>query len=101
MPDDFNAEMHIHVTSAPSEDPAQWADQQARSEQLVNEIAARYDWVVFEEGNVHFHQEESIVVGGRNLEVSTVPVSVMFSHEELEEMRRAMETDPTAVQYFK
>jgi len=101
MPDNFNAEMHVHITSERADDPRVHADQEARADQLISEIAAKYNFIDFDATNVHRHAAHSLSVSLDGLKVSTQPVTQNFTKDELNEMQRRMEADSSKVLFYR
>ncbi|AXW08062.1 hypothetical protein CJO82_19585 (plasmid) [Ralstonia solanacearum] len=101
MPDDFNAEMHVHIASEPADDPEVRADQELRGEALVSAISGKYDFIEFDADNVHRHEEHCLSVSLSDLRVSTKPVTQSFTRFEFDDMQRRMKADPSKVQFYR
>lgn len=100
MPDDFHADMEIHIATAFSTDASAAEEQKSAARETIAAISEQFDHIAFDEDNVHYHDKDSISVDALTLSISTDPVEAFFTHAELDDMRRRMQIDSSAVQYF-
>jgi len=101
MPDNFSADMSVHVASAPGDSAAERADQQYRIDATLAALSNKYDNISFEVGdNVHVHSSDSLRVNADTGSVHTSPVRANFSEAELGEIQRRMQADPSKVKYY-